>query len=197
MKFRNLFKVLKGKYWLLAGSLTYLSATLSSIFRSIEPTTIGDNLYMTVDWFAACIVYFFLGALLGLIIDYFVARHHYDDFKMPLWAWLTIIFWAVGSLFVGLFSKPDLISPALAIFFPWAFGIFFVGFAFVLIIPDFIVKSFFGKLIFDFVFILIFAGWLWLDLTKYNRNELLRKILLIVLFLILTIGFVGCAQFLS
>lgn len=192
-----LVKKTRGQLWLWIGVLSYLGAAISSIIRSIEPVSIGSNLYMAVDWFAACIPYFFFGAAFGLLADWMFAKRRHEKLKFPLWFWLSVIFYFGSIIIIAIFSKPGLLSPALIIFFPLAFCIFFNGEAFVLLAPDVIEKSFFGKLVFDLIYFALFSTWLYLNVYKKESYKNLRLILLIIIFLVLILGFGGCVHFLS
>lgn len=190
---KNLKSKLKGKYWLILGILSYLGTSISSIIRSLAQEPFLDNAYMVIEWLAACIPYFFFGAILGFMIDWIITKRRKEKIKVPLWFWLTLILWIGSTIIIGIFSRPGLLEPALIIFFPLAFGIFFVGSAFVLLTPDFIEKSLYGKIIFDLLYLGIFIAWLYLTIYKNKSWRITRKILLIILFFVLYLGFAGCA----
>lgn len=190
-------KKLRGKYWLILGLISYLGSSVSSIIRSLAPTTFSDNLYMTIDWFAACVPYFFYGALLGFIIDWIISKRNKEKTKFPLWFYLTLVLWIGSTIIIAIFSRSGLLEPALIIFFPLAFGIFFVGSAFVLLMPGFIEKSLYGKIVFDLIYLAIFGAWLYLSLNKAKTLKILRTILLIVLFFVMLLGFAGCVKTLT
>ena len=194
---KSLSKIIDGNYWFIFGILAYLGTSLSSIVRSIEPVSIGNNLYMAVDWFGACVPYFFFGAVIGFCIDWFFAKKRNEKIKFPLWFWLSAILYVGSIIIVAIFSRQGLLSPGLTIFFPMAFSIFFVGEAFVLLTPDIIEKSFYGKLFFDLIYIASFSLWLYLSLYKKDLFKITKYVLIIILFLIMLLGFSGCIHFLS
>lgn len=123
----------------------------------------------------------FFGALIGHGIDWLLRRE-----KHPEWFWYTIGFWALSIIVMIAFHQYTL-----AIVFPFAYGIFFTGSAFVILIGGLITLTY-AKLYFDLIYTAIFVGWLWLTLKE--QNKLVRRILLFALFAITTIGMVGCAS---
>ncbi|MGV8150780.1 MAG: hypothetical protein ACP5NV_03580 [Candidatus Woesearchaeota archaeon] len=190
----TLEKVLNGKYWIIIGILSYLGTSISSIIRSLAQGPLSDNLYISIDWLAACIPYFFFGAILGFIVDWIIAKRQKKKITIPLWAYLTIILWIGSTIIVSIFSKPGLLEPALIIFFPLAFGIFFVGSAFVLLMPDVIEKSLYGKIFFDILYLAIFGVWIYLMIDKKKTWKTARTILLIILFFVMFLGLGGCVK---
>ena len=192
----KLFKQLDGQYWLISGSLFYLGTAISSIFRSMmpgglaPPTGFIDITYLIIDWLAACIIYFFIGGMIGVAIDYFVSIYKKRKYVAPLWFWLTLALWVITSVSVALLHNPDM-STALIIVFPLAFGLFFSGSAFALMFPKVIVQSYYGKLVFDFVFLGLFGSWIYAALKLNNKT--IARILVSLIFAILFLGFVGCA----
>jgi hypothetical protein len=191
---RSLVQQFAGRYWLILGALGFLAASLSSIVRSIEPTSLGDNLYMAVDWLAACIIYFFLAALIGFAIDRFLTRKQKKPVAVPLWFWLTVIVWVGGSLLVAIMAPGEL-SPVVLVVFPLAYGIFFPGIAFNMLFPAFVQKTLYGKLVLDILYLGVFGFWIYLETRE--RSVLARRVLLIVLFAVLLLGVVGCSQALA
>src|SRR3989338_7297969 len=149
------FKRLKGKYWMLFGALSFLGTSVSSIIRSIWGAGLFDSVYISIDWLAACIPYFFLGAILGFIVDSILER----KLRMPLWLSLTLAFWIIGSCLAAIFTGSGLLSTALMIFFPFVFGIFFAGSAYVLLVPKSIESSLTGKIVFDILYLGIFLAY--------------------------------------
>lgn len=186
-------KKLNRNYWAIIGIATYLVIAISSVVRSIALTSFLDNLYMAIDWFAACIPYFFFGALIGFLIDWIIAKKNKKKIEVPLWFWLTIILLIGSTIIISIFSKQGLLEPTLIIFFPLAFGIFFVGSAFVLLMPEIIEKSLYGKIIFDLLYLGVFVAWIYLTMYKEKAFKITKKILLIIILLILFLGFAGCA----
>jgi hypothetical protein len=194
---KDLKNKLNGKYWIILGILSYLGTSISSIIRSITAGPFLDNLYMAIDWFAACIPYFFFGAILGFFIDWILSKKNKKKIEFPLWFWLTLILWIGSIAIIGIFSRPGLLGPILIVIFPLAFGIFFVGSAFVLLTPDVIEKSLYGKIIFDLLYLAIFGVWLYLIINKKKTLKMIRTILLIILFFIMFLGFGGCVRTLA
>lgn len=192
MEWKRLRQWTRGRWWLIVGMALYLVAALSSIVRSLSNTGFGDNLYMAVDWLTACIIYFFLGGLFGFGVDWLLSRRR--PLSVPLWFWLTIALWAGGALIVAVTNEKEL-STALILFFPWVFGIFFTGFAFVLLTPKWIEQSYAGKLVFDLLYLGVFLWWLYL--ANNPRARRLRLVLLWILFGILFLGLTGCAHALA
>ncbi|HLP79867.1 MAG TPA: hypothetical protein VK158_04490 [Acidobacteriota bacterium] len=192
----TVFEALRGKYWLWVGSLVYLIAAGSSIIRSLEPTSFIDNAAMAITWLSSCVIYFFLGGLIGILIDVCVAAYRKERIKIPLWTWLILGFWLQGSLLIAITSRSGLLHPALIAFFPWAFGIFYVGAAFVILNPDFITKALYGRIYFDALVIAIFSYWLYLEVSQ-KKKVFLKRALLIALFFIFVVGFAGCVKVLA
>lgn len=193
MDWAKITRATRGRAWLVTGALAYLGAVIPSIIRSAEGS-IGDVLYTSADWLAACIIYFFLGAFFGHLLDWWIARKRAP--KHPLWFWLTAALWAIGSIAVGIFAREGLISPTLAIFFPFAFGIFFTGSAFTLIAPWLVQTTLYGKLLLDLIYLTVFGAWLYLS-EWTRRSRALVRVLLLVVFAVLFLGIAGCVRFLS
>ena len=126
---------LKGRFWLLSGVIIYLSTAISSIYRSLDSSGLGSNLYMAVDWLAACIIYFFFGAMIGFALDWFMSGKSRKKYGTPWWLILTVYLWLLSSLVIALVNKNEAINMWLIIFFPLAFGVFYSGFAFTLLSP--------------------------------------------------------------
>ncbi len=187
----NFLRRWKGRYWLVAGLLFYLGTSLSSIIRSIDEQSFGSHLYMAADWFAACVVYFFLGAIIGYGIDRYLLRNEKKAAATPWWVWLTLLLWVLGvgsALWWGA-GKLSAIEISL---FPLAFGIFFTGVAFQLFFPALVQTMFYGKLALDILFLGVFGVWLYAECAQ--RWKILRRVLLLLVFLILITNMVRCAQ---
>jgi len=191
---------LKGRFWLLSGVIIYLSTAISSIYRSLDSSGLGSNLYMAVDWLAACIIYFFFGAMIGFALDWFMSGKSRKKYGTPWWLILTVYLWLLSSLVIALVNKNEAINMWLIIFFPLAFGVFYSGFAFTLLSPKAFEQSFYGKLVFDILFISIFSAWIYLESIikrEDKRKKILRNSLLILIFIIFLLGFYGCASALA
>ncbi|MCM2326030.1 MAG: hypothetical protein NDI94_06205, partial [Candidatus Woesearchaeota archaeon] len=145
-----------------------------------------DNVFMVIDWAAACVIYFFYAAMIGLI---------FDKKKVPTWAKLALLFWAVSSLTVGIFSREGALSPALVIFFPFAFGIFLTGTAFNMLFSNILTKFIYFKMMLDILFLATFFSWMSLEIK--GKSEKIRRVLLYSIFIIFLLGLIGCAKSLS
>lgn len=196
---KDKFIALRGKYWLIVGALSYVSAVIPSIIRMIEPMSALDFIYLTIDWFAACILYFFMGAMVGHLVDWSLAKKHKEKYKQPLWLWLTLSIWVTSSLLAAIVAKPWIVPTSAEelylgwgsiIFFPLAYSIFFNGMAFNMLLPNFVQKTIYGKLLLDIIFLSFFGAWIYL--TMKNQAKIARRILLLVLFGILFLGMFGC-----
>ena len=164
----------------------FIGTTIYSVIVSIGDYGIFYNVFSSIDWIAACVIYFFIGAMIGHIVDYVRNR----KIRHPLWFWLIVAFWILSSITLFIFADKTQISTVEIILFPLAYEIFFTGMTFTMILPDAIVKSDYGKLVFDLVFIAAFTFWTYYEYT--NKKRLLRRILLLTLFAVLIIGFIGC-----
>jgi len=184
---------IEGRLWLVLGVLFLVSTTAYSVIRSAItiPMGIGDLLYLSIDWLAACIIYFFLGAMGGHILDWLTALFRRKRIGHPLWFWLTLLLWIVCSSVMALSKTSE--SAALILVFPLAYGMFFAGMAFTMLLPKAIVQSHYGKLLFDILFFSLFAAWLCLYLNRPKAMALLR-ILILLIFAVFFLGFYGCAK---
>lgn len=105
--FKNLIRD-KKRYWLTIGFIGYFLVALSSAIRSFT-TGFFSNVYIAIDWFASCIIYFFGCALIGLVITNWktkktskkrskkTTKNSMETF--PIWAILTLALWVVGITF--------------------------------------------------------------------------------------------------
>lgn len=176
---------LKNNYWLFIGSAAFILLSLYSIARSlIGVISIYDIIDISIDWLAALTIYFFLGGMIGHVIDW--AR--YKKNKHPSWFYLTIALWLISAITVAIIADIGIIG---TIFFPFIYGIFFTGYAFTILTPKIIYTSTYGKIIYNIAILSIFGTWLYY--TIKNKKKLLTKILLIILFIIFFAGFIGCA----
>jgi hypothetical protein len=155
---------------------------LSSAARSFEPS-VGGMAYITLDWLAACVVYFFLFAAIGQLFD--------KERERPVWWWTTIAFYAIACVLAAIIPSAGTLGPALTIFFPFAFGLFFTGSAFALLSGD-LASSLLAKTVFDLLFLTAFGSWIWLTIRE--RRPTLRHTLLFLLFCTLLLGLSGCLQ---
>ena len=178
------FMKLKNNYWLIIGSIVFLFIALSSIIRSITP--IGSNVEMALDWLCASVIYFFFGAIIGHFVDW----KNNKKIKHPLWFYLTISFIILSIVFVAIFANKEKIGFVATIFFPFMYGIFFTSQAFTLILPKEIYIASYAKTIFNIIFLAISGTWLY---TEIKRKITLSRILLVIMFLIFILGFIGCA----
>ena len=191
----TIFHRFAGRYWLVLGALGFLAASLSSIVRSLDGSGVGSNLYMAIDWFAACIIYFFLAALVGFAIDRFLTRKQKKPVAVPLWFWLTVGLWVGGSLLVAIIAPGEL-SPVLLVVFPLAYGIFFPSFAFSMLFPTFVERTLYGKIVLDFIYLGVFGWWLTLE-VRADKRLILKRTLLGIVFAVLALGAVSCARMLG
>ena len=191
------WKYFSGRWWLILGILSYLSTFLSSIFRAWNTeVTFALNLTMVFDWFAACVVYFFLGAMLGVIIDLIVAHFSKKKFAIPIWFWYTLGLWVISVLYIAFVATPQMVDSRLIPIFPLPYGIFYTGGAFFVLAKSLVQLTFWGKSVLDIIYTALF-GW-WFYLAVYKAEQQLRKqtILVSVLFIVLLIGLFGFAHIL-
>lgn len=167
--------------------LALLGASISSIIRSLDGYGFLSNIYLTIDWFAACIIYFYIGAMIGHIIDYLQNK----KIKHPSWFWMIIAFWIISAVTLLIIADRTKISTVGILLFPLAYGIFLTGMTFTIILPDIIVNSHYGKLFFDLAFMAAFGFWVYYEYI--DKKKLLRKILLWIIFAVFLLGFIGCA----
>lgn len=176
---------LKNNYWLFIGAAAFITLSLYSIARSlIGVTSIYYMIEISIDWLAAMTIYFFLGAMIGHIIDWI----RYKKNKHPLWVYMTIALWIISAITVAIIADIGILE---TIFFPFIYGIFFTGYAFTILTPKMLYTSTYGKLLYNIIILGIFSTWLYY--TIKNKQKLLTKILLIILFIIFFAGFIGCA----
>mgnify|MGYP000221112584 CR=1 FL=1 len=191
MKKSILKKWWKNKWWIILGVISLLATAISSIIRSLNGYDFFSNIYLIIDWFAACIIYFYIGAMIGHIIDYVQNK----KITHPPWFWMIIVFWVICTITLIFIADRTKISMIGIFLFPLAYGIFLLGMTFTIIFPDSIVNSYYGKLLFDVIFMTIFGFWLYYEYK--DRRKILRKILLLIIFAVFILGFIGCATQLS
>lgn len=176
---------LKNNYWIFIGVFTFILLSLYSIIRSIiGVTSIYDIIIISIDWLAASTIYFFLGGMIGHVIDWV----KYKKNKHPLWFYLTIALWLISAITVAIIADIGIIE---TIFFPFIHGIFFTGYAFTILTPKMIYTSTYGKIVYNIAILSIFSTWLYYTIN--NKKKLLTKIQIIILFIIFFAGFIGCA----
>jgi hypothetical protein len=172
--------MIKEKFWLILGTIAYFSIIIYSIPQSLIKASFITNLEIVLDWLAASIIYFFIGACIGIIIYYKKSK------KIPIWFFLTISLWMIGTLYSIFIGNETKIF--LSIIMPLAYGIFLTGAAYTVLVPSFINAFSYSKIVFDLIIIFIFYSWLYYNLKRINKKA--QVILICLLFLILLIGII-------
>jgi len=162
---------MKHKWWLTLGLFFFIGISIYSVIRSFGGNDFFMDVFNIIDWFAACVIYFFIGALIGFVIDKFKNKKT----KYPLWFFLFVGLWIISIITLLIVADKSKISYLGIIFFPIIYGLFFTGMAFTILFPGAIVKTYYGKLIFDILFLAVFGFWLYYE--KTNKKMLVRKIL--------------------
>ena len=183
-----------GKYWWIIGGLFYLGTAISSIIRSLNGYGFYDNLFMSLDWFSACIIYFFIGGIVGHLVDYGFARYNGRKVETPFWFWATIAIWIIGSVIAGFMSKTGEIWPGLIAIFPLAYGIFFAGAGYVALLQNVLKDLVNYKIYYDLFLLAVFGSWLYLSIT--GKNKMIRNLLLGLLMIVFAVGCIWTARFL-
>jgi hypothetical protein len=200
----------RGKWWLILGLCTFVLMAVYNIadtyITDSSKLSIGTNAYMAVDWFAACIIYFFFGALVGYLLDWRLHARNRERTVQPLWLWLTIGLWVLSvvlcftivtlPVFSRVFETSTGGALAMILFFPIAFGVFFHGIAFLQLFPGLITKYLYTKLVLDVVLLGVFGTWLWLQAREQSSRKriIVRRVLLLLVFFILIFGLLGCVK---
>ncbi len=179
----------KGKYWFYFGLTGYLIVAFSSIFRSYEPDSLYNNAYMAIDWLSATAIYFFLIAIIGRLFDLKKQKKH------PMWLYLISALWLISSLSALIFASNEKMNFWLIAFFPFVFGVFFTGFAFLTIFPKLITEIIYFKLILDILFLGVFYSWIYLEYKE--KFQKLRSALLYLMFIVFFLGLSGCIRSLA
>jgi len=180
------------EWWLLLGILCAMTAAIPGIISSLS-TDFSDTIYGVVDWLAASVVYFFLGAFFGHLVDWFVKRK--QKISHPDWFWYTLAFWLTGIVLSFLFVAKASTYFAEFLFLPFVYGIFFPAVAYMMLFPGFMRSGLYAKLVLDAIYLAGFLGWLWLTLTRETTTrKLIRRILLFAVFAMLFIGMAGCVR---
>lgn len=172
---------IRGNFWLILGTIAYLSILLYSLSLSLVSSMgLLANLEIALDWVAAALPYFFIGASIGFIFDRIATK-----VKPPLWLYLSISFYLISVIVFLLFSAKSFF---LGLILPLGYGIFFIGAAYVALVLDFLKEPYFSKAIFNLILIFLFA--FWLRFTVKNKNHYLKTPFLIIFFLIMIIGMI-------
>jgi hypothetical protein len=186
---KNIFSFLGKNLWLSIGLVFFLG-----MFFYGASSSLGGGVFATLlsllDWLSASIIFFFIGALLGSVVDLLWRKK-----KFSLHAWLTLGFWLVCIIAAFVVGKGEKL--VVAIFFPVIYGIFFTSFAFTKLFPAPLQYSSALKGIFNLAFSGIFFYWLKLEVDDKATKSILRKVLLAAIFIVLLIGLYGCAAALS
>ena len=183
----------RGKYWFIIGAASFLGTAVSSIIRSLAPMSLVDAFSLSIDWFAACVIYFFIGGVFGHLLDWWLLRK--QRVAHPLWWYSTIVLLVLSPILLALIVPPHMLPLGYMLFFPIMFGIFFVGAAFYALLPTFVTTVEYAKILLDVVFLAAFVGWVWLELAQGHRT--LRRVLLFLVLGTLLLGLVSCAHLLS
>jgi hypothetical protein len=193
MKNSTLFR--KISYWYLLGMLAYLATFLSSVWRSLPSLGFFDFITMIFDWASGCIIYFFIGAMIGFIVDLIIARFAKRRIIIPLWLWLTGVFWITSSIAAAVFTQRADVSWVLVVLFPVAYGVFFMSYAYALLVPNSIEYLTYTKFIWNIIITAAFVCWLFVQHKTSWRT--ISRIILITLFVLLFVGMAGCVSMLA
>lgn len=187
MSMFSAYKFLAKNYWLLFGLIAYFLTTLSSLIRAVDSAnSFGMNLYVIIDWIAATIPYFFLGALVGYLVDIYKNRNKFSLRQVPLWFWLTILMWVACSFVSFIQPSHEQTGWVLGAIFPLAYGIFFVGASYVSTIPSILTRTLTGKVLFDVLLLLVFLAWI--VYAKRTKKTSIYYSLTTILFYVLVEG---------
>jgi hypothetical protein len=188
------WKHFSGRWWLIVGLFSYLSTLLSSIVRAYDPAvSLALNATMVFDWFAACVVYFFLGALFGFIVDVMVAWRAKKKLLTPLWVWYTIGLWIFSSLYIAFVITPQFVDRSLLVIFPLPYGIFYTGGAFFILARGFVQETFWGKSFLDVLFTALFFYWLYAVIYHEKETRRAQFVCTLIIFVLFVIGLFGFA----
>jgi len=181
------------RWWLVTGSVLALSVALYGSYASWALDEFSGSVAAALDWFAVGVIYFFLGALLGLAVDWWRGRKKWTVKNVPDWAWLTAGLWLFGIIGGYVLTSPPY-NHLLLLIFPLAYGVFFVGTAFTILFPSIVTPYAWGKPLLDVLFLGAFAGWF--ILAWHNKKNTLwwRRALLFLIFFVLIIGVAGCLK---
>jgi hypothetical protein len=188
------------KYWFYVGLIVFLLSSLGSGIATFDTKYIGDSVYGIVDWLAACIPYFFYGALGGLVIDAYLSKKRKIAFNVPLWSYYTIAFIiiSIGALAIHLSSLAwrDIL---LYFYFPFHYAIFFPGYAYMALPANPLSATITLKLTLDIIMLSIFSKWIYLRFQSIKglasrRQQIIEKYALGIIFFVLTVGMFLCAN---
>ena len=178
----------KSRSWLVAGIIGYVIGSLWNPYLSElgnwkEPSEI---LYAIIGVLSSGILYFFIGAT----VVYWISEKKLKK----QWAILTVIFYIISVLYP--LSVLDIAGGNffVVIIFPLLYGSFFVSFAFGAItnkfyemLPEY--SSFVLIVIYDSLFFV----WVYLEFIK-DKFKNARTVILWILFAVLLVGMVSCAN---
>ncbi len=181
------------RWWMVTGSVLALGTAGYGIFASWMREDIIGSAASALDWLAVGVIYFFLGALFGLAVDWWRGRKKWSVKKFPDWAWLTVVLWLFGTIGGYLLTSPPY-NHVLLLIFPLAYGVFFVGTAFVMLFPDIVIPYAWGKPLLDALFLGVFAGWLAFEWRSKKKTLWWRRALLFLIFFVLIVGVAGCLK---
>jgi hypothetical protein len=186
---KSIFSLLGKNLWLTIGLVCFLGMFLYGASSSLGGG-VSASLLSLLDWLSASIIFFFIGALIGSVIDLVWRKE-----KFRLHTWLTMGFWLVCIVAALIVNKGEKL--VVAVFFPVIYGIFFTSFAFTKLFPAPLQYSSALKGIFNLAFSGIFFCWLKLEVDNKASKSFLRKVFLAIIFIVLLIGLYGCAAALS
>lgn len=170
------------KLWLSMGLVLFTLHFLYGLVSTFAVTHLGTWFLDWFSWAAASVIYFFFGALAGLL---------WSKQKLTDWAWGVLIFWLLADLAVYVLATPH--QPyrmLLFLFFPLVYGSLFTPFAFSALLAKHASTAALAAL--AIAYLVVFWSWLALELRK-PRWPVLRRVLLVVLLLVLLAGAVSCA----
>lgn len=182
MIFKNL--VSSSRLWLFFGVLFFVAVVFRGMIADFTIYDIPDTFYAFFDWCAAAIIYFFLGAMVGHLFDWYFNR----KVKHPLWFFLIVGLWIVSIFLSFVFVSDAFNNFFLYLFFPFTFGIFLPAVAYNLFFTDLMIKFVMTKLLLNLVFLSVFVLWVY----SFIKNLRFERVLLLLIFLVLTSGMVGC-----
>ncbi len=176
-------------WWLWLGACAYIALFAYSLYKggvTLDKYAPLDAL----DWLAACVPYFFIGALLGWCVDWTLAWHHNRKLTFPDWAWGTAWFMIISVAAAVLLatSKPLVVR----LLFPIVYGVFFVVYAGEAILRGY-ADTLAGRAAIDIVVLGAFGSWLWLQTRTPESSVVLKRAIVFTLLLFITIGAVSCA----
>ncbi len=181
------------RWWVVAGSILAIATAGYGIVASWALDDIVGSASSTLDWLAVGVIYFFLGGLLGLLIDWWRGRKTWSVKNVPDWAWLIGGVWLFGTIGAYALTSPPH-NHALLLIFPLAYGVFFTGIAFTTLFPALVIQHAWGKPLLDALFLGVFAAWLTLEWRNEEKTIWWRRALLFIIFFVLIVGVAGCLK---